>query len=94
VRFAYLDNLKVLLVVGVIGVHTAIIYGVEGSFYLEDYQSMGGAAAGVLTVFTAVGFLRDHLARDPGPRRGEGGRLGTATAAGLASASVRARRVR
>jgi hypothetical protein len=57
VRFAYLDNLKVLLVVGVIAVHTAIIYGVEGSFYLEDYESMGDVTAGVLTVFTAVGFL-------------------------------------
>ena len=56
-RFAYLDNLKVLLVVGVIGVHTAIIYGVEGSFYLEDYESMGDVTAGALTVFTAVGFL-------------------------------------
>jgi hypothetical protein len=37
-RFVYLDNLKVLLVVGVIAVHTAIIYGVDGAFYLEDFD--------------------------------------------------------
>src|SRR5215216_6445456 len=56
-RLAYLDNLKVLLVAGVIGVHTAIIYGVDGSFYLEDYDSMADVSIGVLTIFVAVGFL-------------------------------------
>jgi glucans biosynthesis protein C len=56
-RLAYLDNLKVLLVAGVIAVHTAIIYGVDGSFYLEGYDSMGDVAVGALTVFAAVGFL-------------------------------------
>ncbi len=56
-RLAYLDNLKVLLVVGVIGVHTAIIYGVDGSFYLEDYEPMTDVSIGVLTTFVAVGFL-------------------------------------
>jgi hypothetical protein len=30
-RLAYLDNLKVLLVVGVIAVHAAITYGLGGS---------------------------------------------------------------
>jgi glucans biosynthesis protein C len=53
----YLDNLKVLLVVGVIAVHTAIIYGVDGAFYLEDYDSMSDVSVGVLTAFVAVGFL-------------------------------------
>jgi glucan biosynthesis protein C len=57
VRFAYLDNLKVLLVVGMIGVHASIIYGVDGSFYLEEYDSMSDVTIGLLTVFVGVGFL-------------------------------------
>jgi glucans biosynthesis protein C len=56
-RFVYLDNLKVLLVVGVIAVHAAIIYGVDGSFYLEDYDSMGDVTVGLLTVLAGAGFL-------------------------------------
>ena len=56
-RLAYLDNLKVLLVVGVIAVHTAIVYGVDGSFYLEGYEEMGSGGVAVMTVFVAVGFL-------------------------------------
>jgi hypothetical protein len=56
-RLAYLDNLKVLLVVGVIAVHSAITYGVDGAWYLEDYDSMADVSVGVLTVFVAVGFL-------------------------------------
>jgi glucans biosynthesis protein C len=56
-RSAYLDKLKVLLVVGVIAVHTAIVYGVTGSFYLEDYESIAETTAAVLTTFIAVGFL-------------------------------------
>jgi hypothetical protein len=56
-RLAYLDNLKVLLVVGVIAVHAAIIYGIDGSFYLEDYDSMTDVSIGVLTIFVGVGFL-------------------------------------
>lgn len=56
-RLTYLDNLKVLLVVGMIGVHVAIIYGVDGAFYLEDYNPMSDVAVGVLTAFVAVGFL-------------------------------------
>jgi Acyltransferase family len=56
-RLAYLDNLKVLLVAGVIAVHAGITYGVDGSWYLEDYESMSDASIGILTVFIAVGFL-------------------------------------
>jgi glucans biosynthesis protein C len=56
-RLAYLDNLKVLLVVGVIAVHAAITYGVDGSWYLEDYDPMTDVSVGVLTTFVAVGFL-------------------------------------
>src|ERR671922_298420 len=56
-RLAYLDNLKVLLVAGVIAVHSGITYGVEGAWYLEDYEPMGDVGVGVLTVFVAVGFL-------------------------------------
>jgi hypothetical protein len=56
-RLAYLDNLKVLLVVGVIAVHSGITYGVDGAWYLEDYQSMTDVAIGTLTVFIAAGAL-------------------------------------
>jgi glucan biosynthesis protein C len=56
-RLAYLDNLKVLLVVGVIAVHASITYGVDGSWYLDDYQSMAEVSRGLLTVFVGVGFL-------------------------------------
>jgi glucans biosynthesis protein C len=56
-RSTYLDDLKVLLVVGVIAAHTAIVYGVTGSFYLEDYESMAGTTVAVLTTFVGVGFL-------------------------------------
>jgi hypothetical protein len=37
-RLAYLDNLKMLLVVGVIAVHGAVICGFDGSWYLESYD--------------------------------------------------------
>ncbi len=43
--------------VGVIAVHTAIVYGVDGSFYLEGYEEMGSGGIAVITVFVAVGFL-------------------------------------
>jgi len=47
-RLAYLDAIKVLLVVGVIEVHAAITYGLDGSWYLESYEEMpGGVVAGV-----------------------------------------------
>jgi peptidoglycan/LPS O-acetylase OafA/YrhL len=54
-RLAYLDNLKVLLVVGVIAVHSAITYGIDGSWYLEDYDSMTDVSIGLLTIFVASG---------------------------------------
>ena len=41
---AYLDNLKVLLVVGVIAVHCAVTYGFDGTWYLILFSL--GAAAG------------------------------------------------
>jgi Acyltransferase family len=56
-HFGYLDNLKVLLVVGVIAVHSAITYGVDGAWYLEDYDSMADVSIGALTGFVGVGFL-------------------------------------
>jgi glucan biosynthesis protein C len=56
-RLAYLDNLKVLLVAGVIAVHVGIIYGTDGSFYLDGYDPMGAISVGLLTVCGAVGFL-------------------------------------
>jgi glucans biosynthesis protein C len=56
-RLAYLDNLKVLLVVGVIAVHSAITYGFDGSWYLESYDEMTGAVVGALTVVIAIGWL-------------------------------------
>lgn len=55
-RFFYLNNLKVLTVVGVIVVHAAIVYGVGRSFYL-DYDSMADVSVGVLTTVAGVGFL-------------------------------------
>jgi glucans biosynthesis protein C len=56
-RLAYLDNLKVLLVVGVIAVHSAITYGFDGSWYLESYDEMTGAVVDALTVVIAIGWL-------------------------------------
>ena len=56
-RLAYLDNLKVLLVVGVIAVHAAIIYGVDGSFYLPGSRA---------TPRTGDGFRLSVYRRSPG----------------------------
>jgi glucans biosynthesis protein C len=56
-RDAYLDNLKILLVVGVIALHTAITYGFDGSWYLESYDEMSGAVVDVLTVVLGTGWL-------------------------------------
>lgn len=56
-RSAYLDNLKVLLVAGVIAVHTSITYGVDGSWYLESLEPAAGPVSGLLTVFAGIGFL-------------------------------------
>jgi glucan biosynthesis protein C len=56
-RLAYLDNLKILLVVGVIGMHAAITYGLDGSWYLESYDEMADAVVGAVTVVLGIGWL-------------------------------------
>jgi glucan biosynthesis protein C len=56
-RLAYLDNLKILLVAGVIAMHTAITYGFDGSWYLESYDEMTGAVVDALTVVLGTGWL-------------------------------------
>jgi glucan biosynthesis protein C len=56
-RLAYLDNLKILLVAGVIAMHTAITYGFDGSWYLESYDEMTGVVVDVLTVVLGTGWL-------------------------------------
>jgi glucan biosynthesis protein C len=56
-RLAYLDTLKVLLVVGVIAMHTAITYGLDGSWYLESYDEMSGVVVDGVTALLGVGWL-------------------------------------
>jgi glucans biosynthesis protein C len=56
-RLAYLDNLKVLLVVGVIAVHSAVTYGFDGTWYLESYDEMAGGLVDALTVVIVIGWL-------------------------------------
>lgn len=56
-RVAYLDNLRVLLVIGVIAVHAAITYGLDGSWYLESYEQMAGVVVAAVTVVLGVGWL-------------------------------------
>ena len=56
-RLAYLDNLKVLLVVGVIAVHSAVTYGFDGTWYLESYDEMAGVLVDALTVVIVIGWL-------------------------------------
>jgi len=56
-RLAYLDTLKVLLVVGVIAMHTAISYGLDGSWYLESYDEMSGAVVDLVTAVLGAGWL-------------------------------------
>jgi hypothetical protein len=56
-RLAYLDNLKVLLVVGVIAVHCAVTYGFDGTWYLESYDEMAGGLVDALTVVIVIGWL-------------------------------------
>jgi glucan biosynthesis protein C len=56
-RLAYLDTLKVLLVVGVIAMHTAITYGLDGSWYLESYDEMSGAVVDLVTAVLGLGWL-------------------------------------
>jgi uncharacterized membrane protein YcfT len=52
-RLAYLDNLKTLLVVGVIALHAAITF--DGSWYLESYDEMSSAVVDVLTIVLGTG---------------------------------------
>jgi glucan biosynthesis protein C len=56
-RLAYLDNLKVLLVIGVIAVHAAVTYGFDGTWYLESYDEMAGVLVDSLTVVIVIGWL-------------------------------------
>jgi glucan biosynthesis protein C len=56
-RLAYLDTIKVLLVVGVIAMHTAITYGLDGSWYLESYDQMSAGLVDLVTAILGVGWL-------------------------------------
>src|SRR5829696_5805110 len=56
-RLAYLDTLKVLLVVGVIAMHSAITYGLDGSWYLESYDEMSAGVVDAVTALLGVGWL-------------------------------------
>ena len=56
-RLAYLDNLKILLVVGVIAVHSAVTYGFDGTWYLESYDEMARGVVDALTVVIVIGWL-------------------------------------
>jgi hypothetical protein len=56
-RLAYLDNLKVLLVVGVMVVHSAVTYGFDGTWYLESYDEMASWLVDPLTVVIVIGWL-------------------------------------
>ncbi len=56
-RLPYLDNLKILLVAGVIAVHVAITYGMDGSWYLESYGRVAPAARDALTAIGGIGWL-------------------------------------
>jgi hypothetical protein len=56
-RLAYLDKLRILLVVGVIAVHSAVTYGFDGSWYLESYDRMAGPVVDALTVVIVIGWL-------------------------------------
>jgi glucans biosynthesis protein C len=56
-RWPYLDNLKILLVVGVIAVHTAVTYGFDGTWYLESYDEMASGLVDPLTVVIVIGWL-------------------------------------
>ena len=54
---AYLDDLKVLLVVGVIAVHSAVTYGFDGTWYLASDDEMASGLADALTVVIVTGRL-------------------------------------
>jgi hypothetical protein len=52
-RLPYLDNPKILLVVGVIAVHSAVTYGFDGTWYLESYDEMASGLVDALAVVIA-----------------------------------------
>ena len=56
-RLAHLDAIKVLLVVGVIAMHSAITYGLDGSWYLESYDEMAGPVVDAITACLGIGWL-------------------------------------
>jgi len=56
-RLAYLDNLKVLLVAGVIAVHSAVTYGFDGTWYLESYEEMASGVVDAVTIVIVIGWL-------------------------------------
>jgi Acyltransferase family len=56
-RLAYLDNMKMLLVVGVIGVHSSVTYGFDGTWYLESCDEMASGVVDALTVVIVIGWL-------------------------------------
>lgn len=56
-REAYLDNVKVLLVSGVIALHATITYGFPGAWYLESYEELPDAVIAPLTAVFATGSL-------------------------------------
>jgi glucan biosynthesis protein C len=56
-RLLYLDNLRVLLVIGVIAVHSAVTYGFDGTWYLESYDEMASGLVDALTVVIVIGWL-------------------------------------
>lgn len=55
-RLIYLDNLKIVLTVGVIVAHAAMTYGAVGSWVCEE-PSLSGAVEGVLSAFVGVGAM-------------------------------------
>src|SRR5215212_3589887 len=56
-RLGHLDAVKVLLVIGVIAMHSAITYGLDGSWYLESYEEMAAPVAGAITIALGIGWL-------------------------------------
>jgi hypothetical protein len=56
-REPYLDNVKVLLVCGVIALHATITYGFPGAWYLESYEELPDAVIAPLTAVLATGSL-------------------------------------
>src|SRR5215208_6092363 len=57
-RWWYLDDLRVLVVAGVIVVHVAITYGADGSWYVADIdESTSAVGEVVLSLFVVTGAL-------------------------------------